>query len=752
MLPALPPLPQALPSRLRPLRAGAAVLALACAGLGGSALAQEAPAATTQASETETVAFEADRVEYHDDTETMVAVGNVTMRRGVQSLRADKVDYETKSGRIVASGNVRMVDEDGNQLFSESLELTDEFKAGAMQNLLLALREGGRLAAEKGEQDDAGNVVLTRAAYSACAVEDASGCPQDPSWRVTAAQVMYDATGKVIHFRNARLHIFGVPLLPLPGLRVMADGRATSGLLTPEIGVTPSNGLELAQGYYFRLAPNRELIARAHLFTEAAPMVSSTYRALNDKGAYQITGYATYSHRVAIGSSTANAANEFRGYIASNGRFQFDPAWSLTYSGRLASDRTFLRRYDISRDDRLRSMFDLERIDSNSYFSMAGWATQTLRTATPQGQVPVALPVIDYRRRLADPLLGGTIELQANSLALMRSSGQDTQRMFAGARWDLRRLTRMGQEITLTGLVRGDLYHSDENLLTTTAIYRGQSGWRTRGVATAAIDVKWPFGGKAFGGAQVLTPRLQIVASPRIRNLSVPNEDARAIDLEDSNLFALNRFPGYDRIEDGTRFTYGVDWQLERPRWRFKSTIGQSYRLTARPTLLPDGTGLTSRTSDIVGRTEVRYRDFVKFTHRFRLDKDSLAVRRNEFDATVGSARTYAEVGYLRLNRNAPPGLEDLQDREELRVAGRVAFARYWSVFGSGVFNLTDRKEDPLNTSDGFDPLRSRLGVAYQDDCLELSATWRRDYFRTGDARKGNSFLITFALRNLGWK
>jgi hypothetical protein len=29
--------------------------------------------------------------------------------------------------------------------------------------------------------------------------------------------------------------------------------------------------------------------------------------------------------------------------------------WSLTYSGRIATDRTFMRRYDISRDDRLRS-------------------------------------------------------------------------------------------------------------------------------------------------------------------------------------------------------------------------------------------------------------------------------------------------------------------------------------------------------------------------------------------------------------
>src|SRR3546814_8232306 len=72
--------------------------------------------------------------------------------------------------------------------------------------------------------------------------------------------------------------------------------------------------------------------------------------------------------------------------------------------------------------------------------------------------------------------------------------------------------------------------------------------------------------------------RVQLVASPKIRNLAVPNEDSRAVDLEDSNLFALNRFPGYDRVEDGVRITYGLDWELLRPGWRIKSNVGQSYR------------------------------------------------------------------------------------------------------------------------------------------------------------------------------
>jgi len=751
MLPDPQPMLPAPESRLPTCRISALALALMLVCAPVAALAQDAPAAEAAAEDPD-IGFEADGVSYDSDTSIVTAFGNVVMKRGDQSLRADQITWNRTTGVIEATGTIRMVDADGNQLFTDRIELNDEFKAGAMQNMLLALREGGRLAAASGSRAEDGTILLDRAVYTACAIEDDQGCPRNPSWRITAKRVIYDDAKKQVTFQGARLELFGARLLPLPGLVLTTDGRPISGLLIPDVRLSASNGVEFSETWYQRLAPNRDIAVTGYVYTEALPMISAQYRALTAKGAYQVTGYATRSSRISISGNSVGSEKDFRGYFFANGKFQFNPNWSITASGRFASDRTFLRRYDISRDDRLRSMIEAERIGENSYLSIAGWATQTLRVGDKQGLVPVALPIIDYRRRINDPMLGGKIELQANSMAITRTSGQDTQRAFASARWDLRRITGLGQEVTFTTLLRGDVYHSDENALTATTIYRGNPGWETRGLATAAVDVKWPLVGEFAGGTQVLTPRFQVVASPRLRNLAVPNEDARAIDLEDSNLFALNRFPGYDRVEDGVRFTYGLDWQFERPGWRVSSTIGQTYRVSSRPTLLPDGTGLSSRVSDVVGRTEVRFRDFVKLTHRFRLDKDNFAVRRNEFDATIGTERTYAEIGYLRLNRDIGAGIEDLADREELRVAGRVAFARYWSLFGSGVFNLTSKNEDPLTTTDGFQPLRTRIGVAYQDECLELAFTWRRDFVATGDARKGNTFQINFALRNLGFR
>ena len=698
------------------------------------------------------IEFSADKIDYDFENDKVTAEGNVILNRDGYQLRADQVFWNRKTGAVVAEGNIRSLSPDGDVAYGDRIELTDRLRDGAVDNLLLVLEDGSRLAARRSERYADGTLALSNAAYTACAVVTEEGCPKNPSWQIKAVKVIYDPVKKRVNYEGARIEIFGLPVIPLPGLSHPISDENRSGLLVPDIKFDTVNGVGVTVPYYFSIAPNQDALVTTQVFTNVAPLVSGTFRNLDEKGAFQLTGYATYGSRIPTGTSQVAAGSEkdFRGYFETSGRFRLDEKWTISQSARIVSARTFLRRYDISDDDSLRSTINVERISNSSYFSLAGWAFQTLRVNDPQNRVPVALPVMDYRKRFDDPILGGRLEVQANTLAIGRSEGQDTQRAFGLARWDMRKLTNWGQEITLTGLVRGDVYHSDDNALNETAIYRGQSGWQTRALATAAIDVKWPLIGEAFGGTQTITPRFQIVATPGLANLAVPNEDSRAVDLEDTNLFSLNRFPGYDRYEDNMRATYGVEWEINRPNLQVNTIVGQSYRLENNNNIVPEGTGLSDRFSDIVGRTNVRFKDIVKFTHRFRLDKDNLAVRRNEIDATIGSKGTYAQIGYLRLNRNIGQGLEDLRDREEVRIGGRFQIDRYWSVFGSAIIDLTDPAEDPISMADGFDPVRHRLGVAYDDGCLSMGVTWRYDYEDTGDARRGSTFLFRLALRNLG--
>lgn len=742
-----------------PGRFATGLLAVALAAQASPLLAQdlnprqgaEPPASPTDAPAAagDEIGFTADQLLYDNERDVVTATGNVVVRREGNLLRADSVTWNRASGEVVAEGDVAVTTPDGLTAYGQTVRLDDTLRDGIVKSLLIVTEEGDRIAALQGERRGA-IFILNRAAYSACKVVDDKGCPKEPTWQIKAARVVYNSDTKRVRYVGARVELFGLPLIPLPGLSHTISNRAASGFLVPEIGFDSQNGAQLSLPYFVNIAPNRDLTLTGHLYSDALPMLQGRYRALVERGAYQVSAYGTYGRRTGVGGQTlAVSEREFRGYVDASGRFQLDPAWSVSGALRRVTDRTFLDRYDISRDDRLRSNIAAERIGDRSYLSIEGWSFQTLRPGDPQGQVPIALPAIDYRLRLADPLLSGTVELQANSLAIIRTAGQDTQRAFASGTWSLRRLTTLGQEVSLTGFVRGDVYHSTQNALTATASYRGSPGWQSRGIAALALDARWPFAGPMLGGTQYVAPRAQLVVAPKVANLSLPNEDARAVDLEDSNLFALNRFPGYDRFEDSTRLTLGIDYRYDRPFFSVEATVGQSFRLNSRETILPDGTGLSERVSDVVGRIDVRYRDFVSVTHRFRLDKDDFSVRRNEVEATVGSRQTYARVSYLRLARNIDT-VEDLADIEEVRLAGRVAIGPNWSVFGSTAVDLTGKDDDPLTTLDGYTPVRHRVGIAYQNECIELGFTWQREYQSFGDASRGNSYLVRLAFRNLG--
>ena len=710
------------------------------------------PAAAPLDPTAQLVDFSADTVTYESDSEVITATGRVRLDTDGNYLAADRVVWDRKTGQVRAEGNVVVVNPAGDKLVGDDVTLTDDLRDGTIRNLLVVLESGGRIAADRATRTN-GVITLDNAVYSPCPVTTPAGCPKNPSWKITASQVVRDpATGR-IKFRGGRLSLFGlpVPLLPIFSIGDGGGSGGTTGALVPDIAYSSNNGLELSLPYYWRLAPNRDLTLTPHVYSKTAPAIEAKYRQLTSLGAFQVGGFLTYSKVDDPDPTdlTPDTRRDIRAYVEANGKFQFSPVWSLTASLRAATDKTVTRRYDITRDDVLRNFVEAERISPNSYISIAAWAFQGLRVDDVQSRIPIALPALDARF-LFDDVVGGRVELQANSLAIIRSDGQDTQRAFASAKWDLRMLTGMGQEVIFTAFARGDVYHTDESASTSVAAYAGEDGWHFRGIAAGAVDIKWPFIGAAFGGTQRLTPRVQLVVTPPTQNLSIPNEDARAVDLEDSNLFALNRFPGYDRWEDGSRVTYGIEWQLDRPNVAINTIIGQSYRLTRKPSIFPDGTGLTDRFSDIVGRTRVRFGDFVDLTHRFRLDKDNLVPRRNEVDLTVGTRETYAQIGYLKLNRDISASLEDLRDKEELRLAGRVKFARYWSVFGATVIDLTGKQEDPLSLADGYEPVRHRLGITYEDECLELGLSWKRDYERIGEFRKGNTFALRLSLKGIG--
>ena len=701
------------------------------------------------------IEFGADQLEVDESGDVVSASGSVELRRDAWRLTADRIEYNRSTGAVLARGNVVSIDPEGNQVYADEVALTDTLRDGAVDNMLLVLNDGGRLAAQGAER--AGRLItLRRAVYSPCAVVDAEGCPQKPVWQVRAASIRYDRDRHRLSYQKARLEMFGLPILYLPRFS-HPDGEAerVSGLLLPEIKFQRQLGLGLGLPFHFAQGPDRDFTLTPWLYTEAPPALEVQARRLFKGGPVQLDAFFTHARRIDFAADNVteiDRGSRFRGYLGLKGRFQHSSTWRSTFSLRLTTDDTFNRRYDLDFDDTLRSTYALERVNSDTYLSISAWAFQGLRAVDRVGELPFVLPIVDYDWRPTQTILGGRLQIGANSMNLVRTDGQNVQRALAFGRWQRSVFTPLGQRLTATALLRGDVYNVGRPDRATLPEYAGERGFGTRLLPVAALDMEWPFAGAALGGTQSLSPRVQLVITPRSDNDGIPNEDSRAIELEDISLFELNRFPGQDRFEGGSRITYGLSYTLDRPGLALRSEIGQSWSFGAdrldRFTDFPTGTGLDQRLSDFVGRTNIKVGGLVEVTHRFRVDRNSFAIRRNEVDLAIGGQRSYATIGYLKLNRKV--GLEDLEDRTELRAGGRLAFARFWSIFGSAIADLTTIADNPAATSNGFRFIRHRIGAEYEDECFRFGLSWRRDMISDRDFRAGSTFQLTLSFKTLG--
>lgn len=722
---------------------------------------QQAPAAPQQAQsasaegvgEAEEILFEADQIDYDVNTEIVTAEGNVTLVREGQRLQAEQIVYNRKTGFVEARGNVRVVDANGNLVTGDKVELTDTLRQGVVENILLVLTDGSRLAARTGTRQETRS-ELSRAVYSPCHLCSEGSTEERPLWRLKAVKVQYDEERKRLTYRHATFEFLNVPILYLPYMSHSApDVTKASGLLIPDISQSRALGLSLSTPYLWNMSPSRDLTVTPTFYTEENPTLGLEYRQHVGSGAFRIGGVGTYASRdfneedpTALG----NRGNDFRGYVYADGRLQHSARWRSSFDAMVAADDTFLRRYDITDDDVLRNSYRLEYFGNRDYLTVETWAFQGLRVDDRFGQTPIALPFVDYRWSSGlDPRLG-EFGIRANAMSLVRTEAMDTYRVSTSADWNKQWLSSMGQVLRVTGLVRGDMYYVNDAQDPDNPTYAGENGWQGRLLPLAAAEISWPLAGPSFGGFQTLTPIVQVVAAGKGHNSVIPNEDSRAFDLEDTNLFDLNRFSGLDRWEGGTRTTYGVRWAWTGKAVSVSADVGQSYRITGASNndLFPTGTGLSGNFSDYVGRASVRWGDYVDVVYRFRLDKANFAPRRSELDAYVGKGGTYVTVGYTNLNRNIM--LEDLEDREELRLGARVQIDKHWSINGATILDLTNQSQNPLSDADGFQPIRHSAGVAYEDECFKFSITWRRRFTEDRDFERGSTVFFRFALKNVG--
>lgn len=709
--------------------------------------AQAAPAAPIDPADLP-VTIEAESLNYDEALDVVVASGSVEIIDGDNILRADKVVYNQRTGVAAASGNVVLVDPDGNVLFADFAELGEDMAQGFIERASIMFADDSRLISNSGVRQEGRRTVVDRAVYSPCAL-----CLDDPRkapiWQIRAAQVTHDSEEKVVTYRDAFFDFFGYPVLYTPYFsHVDPTVDRRTGFLVPKFGSTSALGPFLRNYYYVDISPEQDATIEGTVTRDKGILAGLEYRRRFTNGRVELSGAVNRSDRTdQLGDTEILRRDKSRGHLFGSALFDLTDNWRAGSEFALTSDDTFLRTFEISDEDVLRSTGYVEGFYGPSYLNVEAFSFRDLRL---EGQrQPVILPLASADLLTEpDALLGGQVFLDASALNVRRASdlgrvdsdinGVDTRRLSVAAGWRREEISPLGFVSNLETSLRGDLYDSSDipDPNDPTAALRSETTGRV--VPRVTMGTRYPFVRNGLTSQQIIEPVVSLTAAPSINNGSdIPNNDSRDLEFDDVNLFADNRFPGLDREDGGVRLAYGLGFShFSNNGAAFDGFLGQSLRLVEDETF-SNGSGLEDDLSDLVGRVSFTPNSHFSLDWRFRLDEQNLASRRQEILASGGTDKFRLTAGYNFIDAIAETD-SDI-DREEMTLSAYWKVNEFWSATSSLRRDLEAAETRTVS-----------LGLQYMDDCLTFTAAVQRDFTRNRNAGEGTSIFFTVALRNLG--
>jgi LPS-assembly protein len=568
--------------------------------------------------------------------------------------------------------------------------------------------------------------------------------------------------------------------------------------LIPTISSTSTYGTALEIPYYWALAPDYDATIAPMITSKQGLLMQGEFRQRLLNGAYEIRGAGIYQldkdyfvHQ--DGSSTPG--NRFwRGSVESSGQFAITNRWVWGWDAIALTDKTFLQDYNprLSRY-RVNDVFQSGSSEGISQLYLVGQGNRSYFDARSiyyygfseydvQGEIPVIHPVIDYTYTFDNPILGGELGFSANFTSLTRKSanfdpitqtaldnGTCTQtadpaiknssncllrgvpgtftRLSAETHWRRTFTDSLGQVFTPFASVRVDAgaMSFDNDPGVSNYIDTSESNL-VRAMPTVGIEYRYPFISVESWGTQTVTPIAQLIARPNETQIGKwPNEDAQSLIFDDSNLFRIDKFSGWDRVEGGGRANYGMEYTAQFNKGGFVNVLaGQSYQLFGDNSFAQGGStntglgsGLDTRLSDYVARVSYQPNSTLTFTSRFRFDKDDMALQRTELEARARFDRW--DVSLLYGDYASQPELGFLERRQGILGSGLIKIDANWAVLAAARYDINAGKFD-----------QTRLGIGYIDDCVILAVNYITNYTYSGNPVADHQVMLQLSLRTLG--
>lgn len=716
---------------------------------------------------TQPLYLQGDQLIYDNDSNSVIARGNVEIYYSNYILTADEVVYDQSAQTLTAVGNVVLKEPNGNIVRADRYTLTDDFRDGFVQSLSVVAKDDTRIAAENATRREGNVTEFKNGRFTPC--KSNGGMP--PLWCVSAARIIHDKEAATITYQDAQFEVFGQPIAYFPYFQHADPSvKRKSGFLPPGFGMSSNNlGFFVEVPYYFALAPNYDFLFNPMYTAKQGVVWQGEWRHRLANGMYTVKfSGIDQDWRDLPAPTDPNRNNRdldgWRGSIETKGKFSLGSWWNFGWDATFESDDTYRRFYKLDGvllTDRVNELY-LEGISNRNYMGIKLYQFGGLTFQDTQSAESLVHPIIDHNYVFAEPVLGGELKWNTNALSFSRdgyyrdvfdnphNANQELTRAVTELKWRRQLTDTLGITYTPFAHLRGDAYsYAGYNNQNTTV---DESTNFVRGLAAGGATISYPWVATGSLGNHVIEPIGQIVVrQAHVQQSQLPVEDARSLIFDDTTLFEIDKFSGYDRVETGTRANVGIQYTFTLNSGGYAKLIaGQSFHLAgenafANPGIDFDGrpnynpySGLETDRSDYVLGAYLAPSNVFRFISQSRFDQDDFALRRADLSAQFNYGPLLAQATYTYSVLDPQQRDDDQQD-----ISGGVGLqlTENWSVLGTMRYDI-----------DNSQRLMDSIQIKYSDECFVLTATYQETFIKdpARDLEPDRTVMLNFQFKHLG--
>ena len=684
------------------------------------------------------IRIKAKKIIFNRNTSTIIAKGNVKLDdlNNNSKIFSEELIYNNKTKKIISNTNSKFLDDSENNFFTESFHYNLNTKIIKINSLKLVDNKKNQYFLEKGflntkskrlvgkdvfvNLDDAlsaentyrikslaiekepNKTTLKKAVFTPC--KKNGNCPP---WQLVAETLIHDQKKKTMYYKNAWLKIYDKPVLYFPKFfHPDPTVKRQTGFLIPSFSSSKNLGNSFNIPYYKVFSENKDLTFTPRLFTNNKLLSQSEYRQIGKN----------YNHKmdfsILVDNDTSDRSHFFSKTSKNLDLDLFEES-NLTFDIQQVSNDSYLKSYKIrspliENDNLLTTSINFDGYNDNLIFNSEMTVYENLSKEN-NDRYEYILPSYSLTKQL-DPQfnLNGNFEIASSGSIKNYDTNVSEKTNINDLVYSSNSyISNNGLENNLNLIIKNVNSESENSS-------RYKDSFDSNFSALTEFNSSFPLIKKNGQYQNLLIPKISFRYNPS--NTKNKKEEIRQ--LNNDNIYDLNRLAITDTLEGGESLTYGASYLINNNlnEELFSLKVANVLR-NKEDKNIPDSSSLGQKTSDFISTVGLNPNQNLKLKYQHSLDQNlsdtkyqliSTDIIFNNFSTTfeyLNESSDYANDSYL-YNKSTYQFNESSQISYETRENKKENITEFYNLI-----------------------------YQYRNDCLIAAIEYNKDYYNFKDLK-----------------